>query len=203
MIAKGGQPEAGGRPFDSSRIDGLIIEGAAIVSADGMIADASGVQPDALKLDADQRFFHRFVRAADVLVHGRNSGEGGPQADERRRIVVTRQIADVARDPAHANTVLWNPAGAPLAQAWALLGATGGRLAVIGGTEVFGLFLEYGYDLFHLSRAGRAHLPGGRPVFPAVSGSSPEDLLASHGLKPDAMQVLDASADLTLTTWRR
>ena len=31
------------------------IEGLAIVSADGMIADASGAQPDALKLEADQR----------------------------------------------------------------------------------------------------------------------------------------------------
>ena len=53
------------------------IEGLAIVSADGMIADAAGVQPDALKLEADQRFFHERLRAADVLVHGRNSGEGG------------------------------------------------------------------------------------------------------------------------------
>ena len=121
----------------------------------------------------------------------------------RRRIVLTRQIAGVARDPDHANTVFLNPAGAPLAEAWALLGAGSGRLAVIGGTDVFGLFLERGYDLFHLSRAGRARLPGGRPVFPGVAGRSPAELLASHGLKPDAMQVLDPSADLTLTTWRR
>jgi dihydrofolate reductase len=203
MIAKGGQPEVGGRPFDSGRIDGLVVEGAAIVSADGMIADATGVQPDALKLDADQRFFHRLVRAADVLVHGRNSGEGGPHAGGRRRIVLTRRIAGVARDPENARAVLWNPAGAPLAEAWALLGAPGGRMAVIGGTDVFGLFLDYGYDLFHLSRAARTRLPGGQPVFPGVPGRSPEDLLAAHGLKPDAMQVLDPSADLTLTTWRR
>jgi dihydrofolate reductase len=203
MIAKGGQPEAGGRPFDSDRIEGLVVEGLAVVSADGMIADATGVQPEALKLDADQRFFRGTVRAADVLVHGRNSGEGGPQAGERRRIVLTRQIAGVAREPDHANTVLWNPAVSPLAEALALLGAPGGRLAVIGGTEVFGLFLERGYDLFHLSRAGRVRLPGGRPVFPGVPKASHEHLLASHGLKPDAMQVLDPSADLTLTTWRR
>jgi dihydrofolate reductase len=203
MTAKGGQPEVGGRLFDSDRIEGLLVEGLAIISADGMIADAAGVQPDALKLDADQRFFRRTVRAADVLVHGRNSGEGGPQAGERRRIVLTRRIAGAVRDPDHANTVLWNPAGAPLAQAWALLGAAGGRLAVIGGTDVFGLFLERGYDLFHLSRAGRVRLPGGRPVFPGVPEDSPEELLADHGLKPDATQVLDPSADLTLTTWRR
>jgi hypothetical protein len=32
-------------------------------------------------------------------------------------------------------------------------GAPDGALAVIGGTDVFGLFLEIGYDSFHLSRA--------------------------------------------------
>ncbi len=45
------------------------------------------------------------------------------------------------------------------------LGAPGGSLAVIGGTGVFGLFLEIGYDSFHLSRARR--LPGGR-LFPKL-----------------------------------
>ena len=39
------------------------IEGLAIVSSDGMIADARGVQPDALKLEADQRFFHALKEA--------------------------------------------------------------------------------------------------------------------------------------------
>jgi dihydrofolate reductase len=201
MTAKGGQPQAGGRPFDL-RNDGFFVEGLAIVSADGMIADKTGTQPDALKLDADQRFFHGSLRTADVLVHGRNSGEGGPQAAQRRRIVLTRRIAGVARAPDNDNAVLWNPAMARLEEAWALLGATGRRLAVIGGTEVFGLFLQSGYDVFHLSRARQVRLPGGRPVFPGVPERSPEDLLASHGLKPDATQVLDPSADLTLTSWR-
>ena len=86
--------------------------------------------------------------------------------------------------------------------AWELVGSPGGRVAVIGGTEVFGLFLDWGYDLFHLSRASQARLPGGRPVFPGVPDRSPEDLLASRGLKPDATCVLDPSAGLTLTTWR-
>jgi dihydrofolate reductase len=201
MIAKGGQPQAGGRPF-VLRNGGFIVEGLAIVSADGMIADKTGVQPDTLKLEADQRFFHGSLRAADVVAHGRHSGEGGPQAAQRRRIVLTRRIRGVARDPDNGNAVLWNPAGAQFAEAWALLGATGRRLAVIGGTEVFGLFLESGYDVFHLSRAAEVRLPGGRPVFPGVPERSPEDLLASHGLKPDPARVLDPSAGLTLTSWR-
>ena len=185
------------------RIEGLIVEGLAIVSADGMIANADGVQPDALKLEADQRFFHDHLRAADMLVHGRNSGEGGAEASRRRRLILTSRVDGVARDAANANAVRWNPEGTPFEEAWALLGVLGGRAAIIGGTDVFGLFLDRGYDIFHLSRAAGVELPGGRPVFPGVPERSPEELLASHGLKPDATRVLDPAAGLTLTTWRR
>ncbi len=184
-------------------IGGLVVEGIAIVSADGMIADAAGVQPDSIKLDADQRFFHDTLDAADVLVHGRNSSEGGPRAAQRRRVVMTRRVPAAARDIASERTVLWNPDGAPFTKALALLGPPGRRIAVIGGTDAFGLFLVSGYDVFHLSRAAHAALPGGRPLFPGVPETSPEDLLARHGLKPGPMRVLDASAGLTITTWRR
>src|SRR4051794_39071256 len=141
------------------------IEGLAIVSADGMIADAGGVQPDALKLEADQRFFHAMLDDATALAHGRDSGEGGPRMARRRRLILTRKIAGLARDPLNETAVQWNPAGATLEQAWEALGLSGGLLAVIGGTEPFGLFLELGYDAFHLSRASHARLPGGRPLF--------------------------------------
>ena len=179
------------------------IEGLAIVSADGMIADAGGVQPDALKLEADQRFFHAMLDEATALLHGRNSGEGGPHMARRRRLILTRTIAGFARDPQNEMAVHWNPAGATLQQAWKALGLSGGLLAVIGGTEPFGLFLELGYDAFHLSRASQARLPGGRPVFPGIPPATPEALLAQHGLKPDPMQVLDDKAGLSMVTWRR
>ena len=78
-----------------------------------------------------------------------------------------------------------------------------GSLVAIGGTEVFGLFLEFGYDAFHLSRAGKARLPGGRPVFPGIPPRTPDDLLAQHSLKPGPARLLDAAAELTLTTWSR
>ena len=86
---------------------------------------------------------------------------------------------------------------------WDALGLSGGLLAVIGGTEPFGLFLEIGYDAFHLSRTSHAELPGGRPVFPGIPPSSPEDLLARHGMKPDPARILDPQAGLTLVRWRR
>jgi dihydrofolate reductase len=179
------------------------IEGYAIVSADGMIADASGLQPDALRIEADQTFFHEALARADAVAHGRHSYEGGREAAQRRRLILTRSIAGIARDPGNANALLWNPAGTTLAEAWRALGVSGGVLAVIGGTDVFGLFLELGYDVFHLTRAARASLPGGRPLFPGVPARMLEDLLASHSLKPGPPRTLDAAADVTLVTWRR
>ena len=179
------------------------IEGLAIVSADGMIADAAGIQPDSLKLEADQRFFHTMLDEATALVHGRNSGEGGPHMARRRRLIMTRTVAGVARDQLTDKVVHWNPAGATLEQAWDALGLSGGFLAVIGGTDPFGFFLEAGYDAFHLSRASHSQLPGGRPVFPGVPARLPEALLAQHGLKPGSVQLLDETAGLTMVAWRR
>ena len=53
----------------------------------------------------------------------------------RRRLILTRKIAGLARDPLNDRAVHWNPAGASLDQAWEALGLSGGVLAVIGGTE--------------------------------------------------------------------
>ncbi len=179
------------------------IEGLAIVSVEGMIADSHGVQPPSLRLEADQKFFREQCDRADVLVHGQNSSEGGPHYLERRRLILTRQIPALSPDPDNPMATLWNPAGASLDQAWEELGFSGGLLTVIGGTEGFGLFLNLGYDVFHLSRAAYAHLPGGRPVFPGVPARTPEELLAAHGLKPGPTRVLDASDGVTLVTWTR
>ena len=179
------------------------IEGYAIVSADGMIANAEGVMPDALKIAADQRLFHASLDRAGALAHGRHSQETDARAPQRRRLILTRRIAALAPDPQNEKAVWWNPAGASLDEAWEALGAPRGLLAIIGGTEVFGLFLAIGYDAFHLSRAGEVYLPGGRPVFPGVGPRSPEDLLATHGLKPGPVQMLDQAAAAMLCTWRR
>jgi hypothetical protein len=98
---------------------------------------------------------------------------------------------------------LWNPAGASLEEAWQALGLDGGLLAVIGGTDTFGLFLDIGYDAFHLTRADRARLPGGRPLFPQVPRRMPEEVLGERGLTPGPPQVLDAEANVVLVTWTR
>lgn len=180
------------------------IEGYAIVSADGMIADADAVMPNALKSEADQRFFERELDHVDLVVHGRHSHEGQPNSPRRRRVVLTRQIAAIAPDPDNPASVLWNPAGATFDQACAALGLSGGVAAIIGGPEVYSLFLEIGYDSFHLSRAGKVALPGGLPLFlQGPQERSPEAVLRQYGLEPEAERALDDANGVSVVRWRR
>ena len=179
------------------------IEGFAIVSADGMIADAGGHMPDSIKNDADQKFFQDGLDQAAVILHGRHSHEGGPRADRRKRLVLSRRVATVAPDPSHPNSLLWNPAGCSLDEAIEALGAADGNVAVIGGTEVFSMFLPL-YNTFHLSHAPHAKIPGGRPVFDEVGPmTTPEDVLARHGLRPTERRDLDPAAGVTVVKWVR
>jgi len=178
------------------------IEGYAIVSEDGMLADAAGVMPEALKFEADQCFFARGLDRADVLVHGRHSGEQQPRSASRRRLIVTHQVATLAPDPSNERARLWNPAGASLEQALAALGAPSARICVIGAAGVFELFLDR-YDVFYLTRAPGVRLPGGRPVFPDVPTRTPEEVLASHGLTCAGRHALDRANGLSVANWRR
>jgi dihydrofolate reductase len=178
------------------------IEGYAIVSADGMLANAAGTMPDALKFDADQRFFAHGLDGVEAVAHGRHSHERQPHSHLRRRLILTRQIPALAPDPGNEKALLWNPAGASFEEAWEALGVPEGSLAVIGGTDVFGMFLPR-YDIFHLTRAPGVLLPGGRAVFPHVPEQTPEEVLASHGLAPAPPQVLDAKNGITVVSWRR
>jgi dihydrofolate reductase len=179
------------------------IEGYAIVSADGMIANADGIVPPELKVDADQRFFAGGLDHATLVVHGRHSHENQPNSPQRHRLILTRKVAAAAPDPESPKALLWNPAGLPFAAACAMFGPPAGTAAIIGGTEVFTLFLDIGYDAFHLSRASTVTLPGGRPIFRQVRhGRTAEDVLAQFGLEPGPMRVLDAEAAVTLVTWK-
>jgi dihydrofolate reductase len=180
----------------------LCIVGYAIVSVDGMIADASGQIPPSLIHKADQRYFLRGLEEAGVLVHGRNSYEDLPDASLRRRLVVTRQVSALAPHGDNPNAMLWNPAGATIEDACKALGVAQGIVAAIGGSEVYGLFLPR-YDIFHLSKAARAQIPGGRPVFPGIPPATPEDLLQHHGLRPGPSLNLDVDAEISVNTWTR
>src|SRR5262245_33104841 len=56
------------------------IEGLAIISADGMLADANGHMPKSLLVKADQQFFQDTLDQAALLVQGRHSHEGSVRA---------------------------------------------------------------------------------------------------------------------------
>jgi hypothetical protein len=178
------------------------IEGYAIISEDGMLANSAGVMPDALKFKADQAFFERGLDGVDVVVHGRHSHEQQRHSDLRRRLILTHRISAIAPDPSHKKALLWNPGGASLEHAMAILGVPEGSIGVIGGTEVFGFFLDR-YDVFYLSRAPAVRLLGGRPVFPEVPARTPEQVLARHGLEPHQQQLLDAEKGIAVVEWRR
>ena len=178
------------------------IEGYAIVSEDGMLANSAGVMPNSLKFKADQAFFERGLDSVDVIVHGRHSHEQQRHSDLRLRLILTHRVPTVAPDPSNKKALFWNPAGASLEQAMAVLGVPDGSVGVIGGTDVFGLFLDR-YDVFYLSRAPGVRLPGGRPVFPEVPIRTPEEVLERHGLEPRRHQILDAEKAIAVVEWRR
>src|ERR1700761_8947521 len=160
------------------------IEGYVISSADGMLADGKGMMPDSIKNDADQRFFQDALDRAAAIVQGRHSNEGGPHAARRKRLIVTR-------------------VGATLDQALERLGVTDGMIAVIGGPEVFSLFLPL-YDAFHLSHAAKAKIPGGLPVFTEAGPQTmPEDVLRQRGFRPGPRLDLDKAAGVSVVTWER
>ncbi|CAN5404953.1 dihydrofolate reductase [soil metagenome] len=180
----------------------LRIEGYVILSANGMLADANHVMPTELKFDADQRFFEAGLDAADLIVHGRHSFEDQPRSALRTRIVLTRSIPALARDPANPKATLWNPAGASFEDACRHAGVTSGTAAIIGGPDVFGMFMDR-YDTFWLSQAHRLTIPDGVGGFPGIPAQSPQDILTAHGLKPTETRVLDAEHAVDVTAWRR
>jgi dihydrofolate reductase len=178
------------------------IAGYAIVSEDGMLADAAHVMPDSLKFKADAQFFEDGLDGVDVVVHGRHSQERQKRSPLRRRLILTHHVSTLAPHPSNRRALLWNPAGASFDEALAALEQPTDRIGVIGGPDVFNLFLDL-YDVFHLTRAPDVWLPGGRPIFHGVPTRRPEDVLADHGLTPDPRQILDLAKNLTLVSWRR
>jgi len=180
----------------------LCIDGYVIVSADGMLANAAHVMPNELKFEGDKQFFTAALDRADLIVHGRNSYEDQPNSPLRRRIVLTRKVDAIAPDPSNPKASLWNPAGASFDAACGFAGVRSGTVAIIGGPEVFGMFMDR-YDTFWLSQAPRVRLPGGEPCFPGVPQHTPQAILAAHGLRAGEAQILDSAEGVSVTPWRR
>jgi dihydrofolate reductase len=183
-------------------VPALRIEGYVIVSADGMLANAHRVMPDRLKFEGDKQFFNAALDRADLIVHGRHSYEDQPNSPKRKRIIVTRSIGALAPDPTNPKAILWNPTGTTFEAACAHAGVDSGTVAIIGGPNLFAMFLDR-YDTFWLSQAARVRIPGGEPCFPGVPQQSPQEILTAHGLKAGDAQILDEAEGVSVTPWRR
>ena len=178
------------------------IEAYVIASADGMLADASGVQPASLHFEADQRHFREGLDQADVVVNGRHSPEGDPNAMNRRRLVVTRQVASLAPDPDNPKARLWNPAGASLEAACAALGMRVGHgrchwrpagLHPVSQARIRLLSPE------PRDQCASARRPAG--LQPRGFGGDPDAALS--GCRPQSSAPLWLDDGLTLTDWAR
>jgi dihydrofolate reductase len=167
-----------------------------------MLANAHRVMPDRLKFEGDKQFFNAALDRADLIVHGRHSCEDQPNSPKRKRIIVTRSIDALAPDPSNPKATLWNPTGATFEAACDGAGVDSGTVAIIGGPNVFAMFLDR-YDTFWLSQALQVRIPDGEPCFPGVPQRSPQDILAAHGLKAGDAQTLDAAEGVSVTPWRR
>jgi hypothetical protein len=183
-------------------VPNLRIDGYVIVSADGMLANAARVMPDELKFEGDKKFFTAALDRADLIVHGRHSSEDQPNSPQRKRVVLTRAIGALAPDPSNPKALLWNPAGATFEAACDLAGVRSGTVAIIGGPYVFEMFMDR-YDTFWLSQAPHLRMPNGEPCFPGVPQHSPQEILATHGLRAGEVQILDPAHDVSVTPWRR
>lgn len=174
----------------------VIVEGHAIVSVDGMIAAADGTMPDALRSEADWRLFQSALDAAVLVVLGRIGHARHPNPG-RRRLVLTRSVADLAPDPASSLATLWNPAGIGIADVLMRLGISQGTIAVTGGTGTFDLFVPH-YDGFTLSEVRNLALEGGVPCF---TKGHPRLVLPGAGLQARDMTVIDPG--VVQTRWVR
>jgi dihydrofolate reductase len=177
------------------------VQGHAIVSDDDRIADASGNMPQALRNAADWDRFQRALDRAAVIVLGRKGHVAHADRRGRNRLVITTSARTVEQ---RDGVWWWNPAQATLAEALAAAAPDGGLVVVPGGRRVYDLFLNYGYDEFHLARARGVQLPDGIPVFTECSPlRTADEVLASRGLVPQPVEILDAAAGVSLTVWKR
>jgi dihydrofolate reductase len=180
----------------TSNTSPIVIEGHAIVSADGMIASADGSMPQALRNDADWRIFQAALDRATLVVLGRLGHLRHPNPG-RRRVVFTRGVEGLQHDANDPLASFWNPSIAAPSVLFDGLGITEGAIAVTGGTGVFGYFLPH-YDRFALAEVHGFVLPGGTPCF---AGGHPRTMLAASGLRPAKLEMIDEG--VTLTHWQR
>lgn len=174
----------------------LVVEGHAIVSSDGMIADRDGTMPPELRNDADWRLFQAALDRAALVVLGRIGHARHPNPG-RRRLVLTRSVTDLGTDPADSRSTFWNPAGMEITDVLTRLGIAEGTIAVTGGTGTFDLFLPW-YDRFVLAEVRGLEMADGTPCF---TKGHPRFVLPGLGMEARDMELIDRG--VVQTRWVR
>ncbi len=174
----------------------IVVEGHAIVSNDGMIAAADGSMPPELRNDADWRLFQAALDRSALVVLGRIGHARHPNPG-RRRLVLTRSVADLQADPVDERSSYWNPAGIGIADVIERLGIREGTVAVTGGTGTFDVFLPW-YDRFVLAEVRGLYIAEGTPCF---TKGHPRFVLPGAGLEARDMEMIDRG--VVQTTWVR
>ena len=188
-----GASEAKKRPIE--------ISGYAIVAEDDKIAGADGLLPPSLRNDKDWEYYQRALAGSDLIVFGHVSHELEPNERGDQRLVVSRRVAGLER---RADGWWWNPVRIMWPAVVEQVLPLGGAVAVPGGQGVFDMFLQIGFDAFHLSRAHGVKLPGGRSIFSACDrGLSAGEVLAEAGLSPSEKIALDPEHGVDMVIWRR
>src|SRR5262245_61372202 len=108
-------------------IGNVLVEGHAIVSEDGMIADARGEMPDGLRNDADWALFQAALDRSALIVLGSLGHKRHPNRG-RCRLVLTHAVEALAPDPDDLLADFWNPAGMPIETVLHRLGVNEGTL---------------------------------------------------------------------------
>lgn len=164
----------------------IFIEGHAIVSQNGMIADERGEMPACLKRKADWDSFQAALDKASVVVLGSHGHLRHPNPGRKRLVVTSKVQAPLVEGLA----TFWNPAIMPFYK----LGLSG-VIAVTGGKRVFDLFLNIGFDRFILSEVPEV-IPLGIPCF---STGHPREVFSKAGLK--IMREASPEAHLVCSEW--
>jgi hypothetical protein len=186
----------------ADRVRPIEIHGYAIVSDDDMIAAADGLTPLSLRNEKDWEYYQRAQARSDLVVLARRSHEFEPNVRGDSRLVISQAAVEALEK--RADALWWNPARVGWKDVAARILPFGGEVAVCGGQGAFDLFLDIGYDAFHMSRAYGVLLPGGRKVFSAsVRGVSAEVVLADAGLTLSETVPLDPEHGVEMKVWRR
>jgi len=180
-----------------------VFEGYAVISADGLIADADGRMPDCLKFDADWDYFQAALDHADITLLGRLTHEAAPNIKKRRRLVFSSRVDGLVKTD---ETTYWiDPAQTDLHAAITEISGPSSKVAVVGGRGVFDWVLSKpGFSAFHLSIARKVQLGRGLQMFKAAPDlEAALALLETNGLRVSHRVWLDQDAGLELLVYRQ